>query len=182
MTTQTDLAKILDTVFEGYNWDDSVMETARRILATWQEFNPKEEYDFNFTTFPATVNNLVVARDIEFSSLCAHHLLPFIGKAHVGYLPNQLIVGLSKIPRLVDYWATRPQLQERLTDQIAHDLKSRLVAQGTIVVIEARHTCMACRGIRKHNGLMVTSSVTGTFLTNSAAKEEFFNCLQLGGI
>jgi GTP cyclohydrolase I len=124
----------------------------------------------------------VVVKEIEFSSVCAHHLLPFYGSAHVAYIPNKLAVGLSKIPRLVDYWASRPQLQERLTDQIAHDLKRRLEAHGVAVVIEARHTCMACRGVRKHNGAMVTSSMLGVFLTASEARQEFLSLISREGV
>lgn len=177
-----DLTKALEETFGKDIWDDSAEATANRILDFWLEFQPRDKLDFTFTTFPARINNLVVVKDIEFQSLCAHHLLPFYGRAHVGYIPNESVVGLSKIPRLVDFWARRPQLQERLTDQIAHDLKSRLHPQGTIVVVQARHTCMACRGVRKHNGLMVTSSVTGIFLSNAAAKTEFFECLKLEGV
>ena len=172
------LTKMLSALFGEECWDDSASNTAQRIVNYWKEFVPPKELDFNFTTFEPDVNQLILCKDIEFSSVCAHHLLPFYGKAHVGYLPNQLMVGLSKIPRLVDYWAKRPQVQERLTAQIASDLKHRLAAQGVAVVIEARHTCMACRGVRQHNGLMITSEMRGSFLTAPAARAEFLTLIE----
>ena len=167
------LVSMLIDVFGADCWNDSVEETARRVLAFWEEYKPIDEIDFTFTTFPANVNQLVVVRDIEFSSLCEHHLLPYYGKAHVGYIPNELMVGVSKVPRLVDFWAKRPSVQEILTANIASDMKHRLAAMGVAVVIEARHTCMACRGVRKYNGVMVTSEMRGVFLTAPAARAEF---------
>lgn len=173
----SDLEKILKKMFPETVWDDSVAHTAYRILKVWKEYVPQQELDFVFTTFSANVNQMIVVKDIEFSSLCAHHLLPFTGYAHVAYLPNELMVGLSKIPRLVDYWAKRPTVQEVLTQRIAKDLKDRLKAQGSAVVIEARHTCMVCRGVRKHSGAMVTSEMRGVFLTGTAAKMEFLELI-----
>jgi GTP cyclohydrolase I len=170
---QDRLAGLLREMFGVDVWDDSPEDTARRILGYWSEYAPKDELDFNFTIFPSTVNQLIIAKDIEFSSLCAHHLLPFSGVAHIGYLPNRKMVGLSKMPRLVDFWARRPCTQEDLTSRIASDLKHRLEALGVAVIIESRHTCMACRGVRKHNGLMVTSEMRGNFLSNPYARSEF---------
>lgn len=171
------LSDVLRAYFPNEVWDDSVEKTALRVIKFWKEFQPKRELDFDMTTFPAPANNLVICKDIEFSSLCAHHLLPFYGKAHVGYIPNKLAVGLSKIPRLVDFYAKRPQMQERLTEQVARHLKSVLEAHGVMVVVEARHTCMACRGVRKHNGVMVTSSALGVFITASEARSEFLSLI-----
>ena len=158
-------------------WDDSVERTAARVVSYWRDYMPPEvgTLDFEFTTFPANVNQLIIVKDIEFSSMCAHHLLPFYGTAHIGYVPNELMVGLSKIPRLVDFWAKRPCTQEVLTARIASDLKHRLAAMGAAVIVEARHTCMACRGVRKHNGAMVTSEMRGVFLTSGEARSEFLN-------
>jgi GTP cyclohydrolase I len=152
---------------------DGYANTAHRVFHFWQEFRPKDELDFVFKTFQAEADQLIICKDIDFASLCAHHLAPFYGKAHVGYLPHTLQVGLSKIPRLVDFWARRPQNQELLTQQISKDLKDRLQAKGVAVVIEARHTCMACRGVTKHHGVMVTSSMAGVFLTAGEARREF---------
>jgi GTP cyclohydrolase I len=163
-------------------WDDSVEDTARRILAFWREYVQPTDLPFEFTVFPTTVNQMIIVRDIEFSSLCAHHLLPFYGIAHVGYLPNKKMVGLSKIPRLVDYHAKRPCTQEALTASIATDLKARLEAMGVAVIIEARHTCMACRGVRKHNGAMITSEMRGVFFAAEAARMEFLNLIGRGRI
>lgn len=171
------LATVLRRTFPETVWDDSVERTAERVLNLWREYVPQQELDFVFTTFPAKVNQMIVVKDIEFSSLCAHHLLPFAGFAHVGYVPNELMVGLSKIPRLVDFWAKRPTVQEYLTAEIASDLKHRLAAMGVGVVIEARHMCMVCRGVRKHSGAMVTSEMRGIFLTAPAARQEFLSVI-----
>jgi GTP cyclohydrolase I len=171
------LAGMLAGIFGDGVWDDSPQDTARRVLKFWEEYTPCPDFDGVFTTFPATANHLIVVKDIEFSSLCAHHLLPFYGNAHVGYVPNKLMVGLSKIPRLIDFWAHRPCTQEALTDHLAHDLKNRLEAHGVAVVIESRHTCMACRGVRKHNGAMVTSDMRGIFLTSGEARSEFLSLI-----
>jgi GTP cyclohydrolase I len=133
---------------------------------------------FSVTTFEATVNQLIVVKDIEFQSLCAHHLLPIMGVAHVGYLPNKLLIGVSKIPRIVDHFARRPQTQEVLTSQIASFLKHKLEAQGVAVVVEALHACMAGRGVRKHNGRMRTSEMRGIFLTSSSARSEFLEMVR----
>lgn len=179
MTTNnvSELTTILATIFGKECFDDSVSSTASRVLRYWGEFQPKSEIDFEFTVFPATVNQLIIVKDIELESICAHHLLPFYGNAHVGYIPNELMVGLSKIPRLVEFWARRPTTQEQLTANIASDLKHRLAAMGVAVTIEARHTCMSCRGVRKHNGVMITSEMRGVFLTAEAARSEFLNLI-----
>jgi len=158
-------------------WDDSALDTAHRILRAWSEFSPAEEIPFSFTTFPATANQMIVVKNIEFSSLCAHHLFPFDGVAHVGYVPNRLMVGLSKVPRLVEHWAHRPSTQETLTAHLADDMKHRLDAMGVAVVLEARHMCMACRGVRSFNASMVTSEMRGIFLTSGEARSEFLSLI-----
>lgn len=176
------LAIIIKEMFGDGVWDDSAEKTALRVIKFWEEYRPKKEIDFELTTFPASVNQLIVVKDINFSSLCAHHLLPFYGSAHVGYIPNELMVGLSKVPRLVDFWAARPCTQEALTAHIASDLKHRLSAMGVAVVIESRHTCMACRGVRKHYGAMVTSEMRGVFLTSGEARAEFLAIIGRDGV
>ena len=175
-------AEILNKTFEPGTWDDSAAETSRRFVAYLDEFRPIEPYPFKWTVFETQVNQMVVVKDIELVSQCMHHLLPFWGVAHVAYLPNKLMIGASKIPRLVDFWSRRPQTQEYITSQVATDLKHHLEAQGVAVVVEARHTCMACRGVRKGNAKMVTSEMRGTFLSNPAAKAEFFAMIGLGGV
>lgn len=177
MTDVEMLTTVLRSVFGNAVWDDSAEDTARRVLKYWSELTPNEDIDFNFTTFAAECGMMVVIDNIEFASSCAHHLLPFHGRVHVAYIPNKLQVGLSKIPRLVKHWAQRPQVQERLTNQIARDLKKRLDPMGVMVVIESQHTCATCRGARNHNGWMRTSLPLGVFLSNPAARDEFFNLI-----
>lgn len=167
------LQQVLVDIFGDDVWDDGVELTASRWVNAMREFAPANDLGFKFTVFPTEVNQLIAVSGIEFSSLCAHHLFPFYGVAHVGYLPNRLQVGLSKIPRLVHHYATRPQTQERLTKQIASYLKNTLEAQGVAVVIEATHTCMSSRGVREHNGIMRTSEMRGAFLSSGDARAEF---------
>jgi GTP cyclohydrolase I len=174
------MAAVLQCSFPGFRWDDSVLRTAERFIGFLEEYKPSEEPDFNFTVFDGRgINQMVTMRDIRFSSICMHHLLPFEGRAHVSYLPHKLMVGASKLPRLVKWLARRPQTQERLTEQIADYLKKRLEAQGVAVVLEAKHTCMSCRGVREEDAIMITSEVRGTFLTAPAAREEH---LKLAGL
>jgi len=171
------IAAILKEIFGAGVWDDSAEDTARRVLKYWIEMAPQAQMDFNFTVFPATANQLIVVKDIEFTSLCAHHLLPFQGYAHVAYIPNKQMVGLSKIPRVVDFFAHRPSTQETLTATIARFLKDRLEAHGVAVVMEARHTCMSCRGVHKAEASMVTSEMRGVFLTSAEARTEFMSAI-----
>lgn len=168
------LTDILSNMFPDDTWDDSAHRTAYRMIGYWKEFAVKD-MDFHLTTFPTSVNQMIAVSNIEFSSLCAHHLLPFFGIAHVGYVPNELAIGLSKIPRVVDHFANRPQTQEKMTAQVASFLKKELKAHGVAVVVIGKHTCMACRGVRKHNGHMVTSEMRGVFLTAPAARQEFLD-------
>jgi GTP cyclohydrolase I len=130
--------------------------------------------------FQEPYDEMVILRDIPFHSLCEHHLLPFMGKAHVAYLPKGRIVGLSKIARVVDIFARRPQLQERLTSQIADLLMAKLDAKGTCVIMEATHTCMTIRGAKKPGAVMVTSAVRGIFKSNLATRTEAINLLTGG--
>jgi GTP cyclohydrolase I len=131
--------------------------------------------------FEETHESMIMVRDIELYSLCEHHMLPFFGRAHVAYVPNGRIVGLSKLPRLVDVFARRLQVQERLTDQIADALMGVLNPRGVGVVIEAAHLCMMMRGVQKQNSKTVTSSVRGIFRDDSKTREEFLS-LAHGGI
>lgn len=122
--------------------------------------------------FPAEGEGLVVVRDIEFHSLCEHHLLPFFGRAHVAYLPGRRIIGLSKIPRLVDLYARRLQVQERLTEQVADALMELLAPRGVIVIVEARHLCMAMRGVEKQHPATTTRALRGIYAQDAAARQE----------
>lgn len=129
---------------------------------------------FNFTTFPNPgYDQLIILKDIDFSSLCSHHLLPFHGVAHVGYIPYKLICGISKIARVVDKFASRPQIQERMTNEIAEYLRANLNPNGVMVVLEAQHDCMRIRGVKKPSTVMVTSAMTGDFRRKPSLKEEF---------
>lgn len=171
----------LEVVFsKDFEWDDSVADTAQRIVKFWREYRPDlgfDEFPFKLTTFKAKYNQMISVKDIEFSSLCMHHLLPFYGIAHVAYIPNRMQIGLSKIPRIVRHVASRPQVQENMTGQIADVIKHELEAHGVMVVVEARHTCMSCRGVRAYGASMITSDLRGVFLTNPAARDEFLTLI-----
>ncbi len=127
----------------------------------------------NGALFEAESDDMVIVRDIEFFSLCEHHMLPFFGKCHVGYIPNGKIIGVSKVARIVDMFARRLQVQERLTKQISEALLSILGAQGVGVVMEAQHLCMQMRGVEKQHSVMTTSSMVGSFRRELATRNEF---------
>jgi len=135
----------------------------------------------NGAIFHEDYDNMVVVKDIEFYSMCEHHMLPFFGKAHVAYIPNGKIVGLSKIPRLVDMFSRRLQVQERLTMQIAEALEGALRPKGVAVVMEGVHMCMLMRGVEKQNSSMVTSHVMGAFRTDIATRQEFMALVKSNG-
>lgn len=127
----------------------------------------------NAAAFEVDYDEMVVVRDIEFYSLCEHHLLPFFGRVHVGYLPRGRVIGLSKIPRIVDMYAHRLQVQERMTQQVATFLMERLRPKGVACVVEATHLCTVMRGVRKQDATMVTSSMLGTFRADARTRSEF---------
>jgi GTP cyclohydrolase I len=122
---------------------------------------------------------MVIVKDIDFYSLCEHHLLPFFGKCHVAYIPRARVIGLSKIPRLVDMFARRLQIQERLTSQIAETIREKIHPLGVAVVMEATHLCMAMRGVEKQNSFAVTSSMLGAFRDNARTRIEFLELIKL---
>ena len=127
----------------------------------------------NDAIFTQTTNSMVIVKDIELYSLCEHHMLPFFGRCHIGYIPDGKVFGVSKLARLVDMYARRLQLQERLTEQVSQVVMSEVGARGVGVMIEAKHLCMMMRGVEKQNSVMVTSSVLGVFRDNLATREEF---------
>jgi len=131
--------------------------------------------------FKENYQQMVVVKDIEIFSLCEHHLLPFIGKAHVAYIPNHYITGLSKIARVVEAYSRRLQVQERLTTQIKNCIQKTLKPLGVAVVIEAQHLCMQMRGVQKQHSITTTSDFTGAFLKNQATRAEFFNIINMQG-
>ena len=127
----------------------------------------------NGAIFTQTTNSMVIVKNIEVYSLCEHHMLPFFGRCHIGYIPSGRVFGVSKLARLVDMYARRLQLQERLTEQISQEVMDSVEAKGVGVMIEARHLCMMMRGVEKQNSVMITSSVLGTFCESTATREEF---------
>ncbi|MBI3983295.1 MAG: GTP cyclohydrolase I FolE [Gemmatimonadetes bacterium] len=151
--------------------------TPRRVSEAWRWLTRGYAHDLHevvgHAVFQASHDGMVMVRDIELYSLCEHHLLPFFGKAHVAYLPKGRIVGLSKIPRIVDMYARRLQVQERLTDQIADALMEVLAPDGVGVVIEASHLCMMMRGVEKQHSIAVTSAVRGRFRSDARTRNEF---------
>jgi GTP cyclohydrolase I len=153
---------------------EHLLETPRRVAGAYAELLTPQAFDL--TTFPNDegYEELVVARDIPFHSLCEHHMLPFHGVAHVGYLPDLRIVGLSKLARVVDRFARGLQVQERLTKQVADWLDSNLHPKGVGVVIEAEHQCMTLRGVRAHDSRTITSALQGHLRNDAAARLEFF--------
>ena len=141
-------------------------------------YNQKLEEVINGALFPADTDGMVIVKDIECYSLCEHHLLPFVGKAHVGYIPKEHVLGLSKISRVVDMFARRLQTQERLSQQICDALEGVLKPKGIGVVIEAEHLCMMMRGIEKQHSTAVTSSVKGNFKSDARTREEFLRLIR----
>ncbi len=130
--------------------------------------------------FEEEYDEMVIVKDISLYSLCEHHMLPFFGKCHVAYIPKGKIIGISKIPRVVEIFARRLQVQERLTNQIAHTLMEYLDPYGVAVTIEATHLCMAMRGVRKRDAVIITSAMLGAFRTDSKTRMEFLNLIRLG--
>ncbi|MBI4697238.1 MAG: GTP cyclohydrolase I FolE [Gammaproteobacteria bacterium] len=131
----------------------------------------------NGACFTQETSSMVIVKDIEVYSLCEHHMLPFFGRCHIGYIPSGVVFGVSKLARLVDMYARRLQLQERLTEQISKIVMDSVDARGVGVIIEARHLCMMMRGVEKQNSTMITSSVLGTFHDSLATREEFFSLI-----
>ena len=135
----------------------------------------------NDALFAVDYSEMVIVRDIDFYSLCEHHLLPFFGRCHVAYLPRTRVVGLSKIPRLVDVFSRRLQIQERLTNQIAQTIQDKITPLGVAVVMEATHLCMSMRGVEKQNSLAVTSAMLGAFRENARTRMEFLELIKVRG-
>ena len=146
-------------------------EKALRFLTSGYQQSPEKL--LNGAMFDVAYDEMVVVKDIELYSLCEHHLLPFFGRCHVAYLPNKKVVGLSKVARLVDMFARRLQIQERLTSQIATAIQEQLHPQGVGVIIEARHLCMVMRGVEKQNSTTTTSAMLGAFRDNKQTRDEF---------
>ena len=166
-----------DPTRDGLRNTPERVDRSLRFLTSGYAMNADEI--LNRALFDVAYDEMVIVRDIELFSLCEHHLLPFFGKCHVGYIPNGRVIGLSKIPRLVDMYARRLQVQERLTMQIAETINEKIHPRGVAVVIEARHLCMIMRGIEKQNSVAVTSSMVGVFKDEQNTRNEFLNLVRV---
>ena len=161
---------------------EGLLATPRRVERALKFLTSGYEADvdaiINDALFTVDYNEMVIVKDIDFYSLCEHHLLPFFGKCHVAYLPNGRVVGLSKIPRLVDVFARRLQVQERLTNQIAATILDKVKPLGVAVVVEAQHLCMSMRGVEKQNSVAVTSAMLGAFRNDARTRAEFLELVK----
>jgi GTP cyclohydrolase I len=163
---------------EGLRRTPERFEKAFRYLTSGYRQDPEKL--LNGAMFSVCYDNMVVVKDIELYSLCEHHLLPFFGKCHVAYIPNKKVVGLSKIARLVNMYARRLQIQERLTSQIARAIQENLAPEGVGVVVEARHLCMVMRGVEKQHSAAMTSAMLGAFRENKQTRDEFLSLINHG--
>ena len=163
---------------------EGLKNTPDRVARMYKELVSGYDADpdriINGALFNITYDEMVLVRDIEFYSLCEHHMLPFIGRTHIAYIPAGKVIGLSKIPRIVDMYARRLQVQERLTRQIADFLQKTLEPQGVAVVVEAMHLCSMMRGVKKHDARMTTSAMHGAFRANLATRQEFLANISRG--
>ena len=161
---------------------DGLRETPRRVEQSLRFLTGGYAADIdavvNGALFPVEYNEMVLVRDIDFYSLCEHHLLPFFGKCHIAYIPDGKVIGLSKIPRLVEVFARRLQVQERLTSQIAETIRERIRPLGVAVVMEATHLCMAMRGVEKQNAVTTTSAMLGVFHADARTRHEFLELIR----
>jgi GTP cyclohydrolase I len=162
---------------EGLQRTPKRVEKALRFLTSGYDANIDEV--LNEALFTVDYNEMVIVKDIDFYSLCEHHLLPFFGKCHIAYIPTNRVIGLSKIPRLVDVFSRRLQIQERLTSQIADTIREKITPLGVAVVIEATHLCMSMRGVEKQNSFAVTSAMHGAFRNNARTRMEFLELIKL---
>ena len=162
------------------------MKTPLRVSKAWAYLTSGYTKDLdklvNNAIFHEDCDNMIVIKDIEFYSLCEHHLLPFFGRAHVSYIPDGKIIGLSKIPRIVDLFARRLQVQERFTKQIAQCLQERLNPRGVAVVLEGKHFCMLSRGVQKQNSIATSSSMLGIFREKESTRNEFLKLIEMNNI
>ena len=184
MKNHEKLKKLTHSLLEEIGEDpdrQGLLKTPSRVAKSWKYFS--QGYDqhlediVNKAIFNESSKDMVVVRDVEFFSLCEHHLLPFFGKTHVGYIPNGKVIGLSKIPRIIDMYARRLQVQERLTHQIADAIQDVLKPNGVAIVMEGRHMCMKMRGVEKQNSLATTSTMLGKFRESVRTRNEFMSLI-----
>ena len=178
---EEEIHSILEKIGEDPN-REGLVDTPRRVARSYafltRGYHQSLEEVVNGALFEAESDDMVIVRDIEFFSLCEHHMLPFFGKCHVGYIPRGKIIGVSKVARIVDMFARRLQVQERLTRQISEALMTTLNAEGVGVVMEARHLCMQMRGVEKQHSVMTTSSMAGSFRRELATRNEFMRLIR----
>ena len=180
----SDIEKITRDLLESIGEDpnrEGLIKTPLRVSKSWafltRGYGQKIDDLVNDAIFHVDNQDMIIIKDINYYSLCEHHLLPFMGKVHVGYIPDGKVLGLSKIPRIVDMFARRLQLQERLTHQIANSINNFLKPKGVAVVAEGQHLCMQMRGVEKQNSTMQTSSMTGIFMKENKTRKEFLNLI-----
>lgn len=177
------VSRIIEAIGEDPN-RPGLIRTPERVAQMYVELLSGYRTDpnsfLNDALFEVTYDEMVVVRDIEFYSLCEHHMLPFIGRAHIAYFPRGKVIGLSKIPRIVDLFSRRLQLQERMTRQIADFIDELLEPHGVAVVVEALHLCAMMRGVKKHDARMTTSTMLGAFRTSIATRQEFLDNISRG--
>jgi len=161
---------------------EGLLETPRRVEKSLRFLTSGYDTDIdtvlNNALFTVEYNEMVIVRNIDFYSMCEHHMLPFFGKCHVAYLPDRRVIGLSKIPRVVDVFARRLQVQERLTKQVAETIRDKVRPHGVAVVMEATHLCMAMRGVEKQNSVTVTSAMLGVFHSDARTRHEFLELIR----
>src|SRR6195952_313634 len=172
---RTDLGE--DPAREGLRDTPKRVEKALKFLTSG--YDADIDTVLNNALFTVDYNEMVIVKDIDFYSLCEHHLLPFFGKCHVAYIPSNKVIGLSKIPRIVDVFSRRLQVQERLTNQIAEVIRDKIAPVGVAVVMEATHLCMSMRGVQKQNSFAVTSAMVGAFRDNARTRMEFLELIKL---
>lgn len=186
---QDKITVAVNTILESIGEDpkrEGLLRTPERVAKAYLELLSGYRTDpldiLNDAIFDVTYDEMVLVRDIEFYSLCEHHMLPFLGRAHVAYLPKGKVIGLSKIPRIVDMFARRLQVQERMTRQIADLIDELLHPKGVAVVVEGLHLCSVMRGVKKHDARMTTSAMSGAFRTNLPTRQEFLDNISRGAI
>ncbi len=165
---------------EGLRETPERVDKAMRFLT--RGYRESIDEVLNDALFTVDYDELVIVKDIEFYSLCEHHLLPFFGRCHVGYLPKNRVIGLSKIPRILDVLARRLQVQERLTQQVAETIRDAINPRGVAVVLEAQHLCMMMRGVQKRNSKMITSAMLGKFRDDQRSRIEFLDLIRSGSV
>ncbi len=163
---------------------EGLLKTPERVAESYryltQGYTMDHETVLNDAIYESQVNNMIIVKDIEVYSMCEHHMLPFFGKCHIGYIARNKLIGVSKLARIVDVYARRLQIQERLTEQVARAITSSIEAEGVGVVMECKHLCMMMRGVQKQNSVMMTSSVLGSFHNDLPTRTEFLDLIRTG--